>query len=448
MTFKRFLFVFLALFLIFSSSVYSITKEEQEAIWRAELAATEKEIAQWQAVLSETKKGTASLEKEAAVLNAKIKEAQAFIRQRNIAIAKLNNDINQKEALINELERKIDQGHESLAQLIRKTNQIDDYSLPEIILANRNLSDFFSDVDTFNSIKREMKDLFVEIRNNKQLTEVEKSQLAVKKDQELDNKAVIESQKREVEKNEQEKKYLIQVNKTKEKSYQEILAERQKKAAEIRAALFSLRDSKAIPFGDALTYAEAASTKTGVRPALILAILQQESNLGANVGTCNRVGDPESKSWRKIMPGPEDKASGKSRRDDQTIFVQITTELGIPQDGTPLSCPWGGGWGGAMGPSQFIPSTWLLFKDKIANALGISTPDPWNPQHAVMATAIYLSELGAGSGTYTSERNAACRYYSGRACDSRAPANAFYGNQVMNRATNIQETMIDPLKNL
>ncbi len=448
MTFKRFLFVFLALFLIFSSSVYSITKEEQEAIWRAELAATEKEIAQWQAVLSETKKGTASLEKEAAVLNAKIKEAQAFIRQRNIAIAKLNNDINQKEALINELERKIDQGHESLAQLIRKTNQIDDYSLPEIILANRNISDFFSDVDTFNSIKREMKDLFIEIRNNKQLTEAEKSQLAVKKDQELDNKAVVESQKREVEKNEQEKKYLIQVNKTKEKSYQEILAERQKKAAEIRAALFSLRDSKAIPFGDALTYAEAASVKTGVRPALILAILQQESNLGANVGTCNRVGDPESKSWRRIMPGPDDKASGKSRRDDQTIFVQITTELGIPQDGTPLSCPWGGGWGGAMGPSQFIPSTWLLFKDKIASALGISTPDPWNPQHAVMATAIYLSELGAGSGTYTAERNAACRYYSGRACDSRAPANAFYGNQVMNRATNIQETMIDPLKNL
>jgi len=448
MTFKRFLFVFLVLFFIFGSSAYSITREEQEAIWRAELAATEKEIAEWQSVLSETKKGTASLEKEAAVLNAKIKEAQAFIRQRNISIAKLNNDINQKESLINELERKIDQGHESLAQLIRKTNQIDDYSLPEIILANRNLSEFFSDVDTFNSIKREMRDLFIQIRNNKQLTEAEKVQLAVKKDQELDNKAVIESQKREVEKNEKEKKYLIQVNKTKEKSYQEILAERQKKAAEIRAALFSLRDSKAIPFGDALTYAEAASLKTGVRPALILAILQQESNLGANVGTCNRVGDPASKSWRVIMPGPDDKASGKSRRDDQTIFVQITTELGIPQDGTPLSCPWGGGWGGAMGPSQFIPSTWLMFKDKIANALGISVPDPWNPQHAVMATAIYMSELGAGSKTYTAERNAACRYYSGRACDSRTPANTFYGNQVMNRATNIQETMIDPLKNL
>ncbi|MFA7216890.1 MAG: lytic murein transglycosylase [Candidatus Paceibacterota bacterium] len=448
---KKFLFLAifsLALFGALFSFSYAVTKEEQEAIWREELAATEKEIAEWQAVLSQTKKGTASLEKDAAVLNAKIKEAQAFIRQRNIAIEQLGRDIDQKTNTINDLEQKIEQGHDSLAQLIRKTNEIDSYSLPEIILANRNISEFFSDIDSFNSIKRSMRDLFVEIRQNKDLTQAEKEALAIKKNKEADTKATIEAQKREVEKNEKEKQYLIKVNKTQEKTYAQVLAERQKKAAEIRAALFSLRDSSAIPFGDALTYAEFASEKTGVRPALILAILQQESNLGQNVGTCNRAGDPASKSWKVIMPGPEDKASGKSRRDDQSIFVQITTELGIPQDGTPLSCPWGGGWGGAMGPSQFIPSTWLLFKSKIATALGVSAPDPWNPKHAVMATAIYMGELGADSGGYTAERNAACRYYSGRACDNKTPSNTFYGNQVMSRATNIQETMIDPLRNL
>jgi hypothetical protein len=35
-----------------------------------------------------------------------------------------------------------------------------------------------------------------------------------------------------------------------------------------------------------------------------------------------------------------------------------------------------------------------------------------------------LADLGAGSQTYSSERNAACRYYSGRSCDSRSPANS------------------------
>ena len=38
--------------------------------------------------------------------------------------------------------------------------------------------------------------------------------------------------------------------------------------------------------GDALVYAQEAGKKTGVDPAFILAILQQESNLGANVGSC------------------------------------------------------------------------------------------------------------------------------------------------------------------
>ena len=35
--------------------------QEQEAKWRAELAATEKEIAEWENILKQTKQGTASL---------------------------------------------------------------------------------------------------------------------------------------------------------------------------------------------------------------------------------------------------------------------------------------------------------------------------------------------------------------------------------------------------
>ena len=58
------------------------------------------------------------------------------------------------------------------------------------------------------------------------------------------------------------------------------------KAAQIRAALFPLAGSKAIPFGEALKYANTVSQKLGVPPAFLLAILKQETNIGANVGTC------------------------------------------------------------------------------------------------------------------------------------------------------------------
>jgi membrane-bound lytic murein transglycosylase B len=100
-----------------------------------------------------------------------------------------------------------------------------------------------------------------------------------------------------------------------------------------------------------------------------------------------------------------------------------------------------------MGPSQFIPSTWELFKSRIGSTIGLNADsvDPWNPEHSFTATAIYLSDLGAVSGSYTGERNAACRYYSGRSCDNKKPANSFYGNQVMQTAESIQAN-IDFLK--
>jgi membrane-bound lytic murein transglycosylase B len=99
-----------------------------------------------------------------------------------------------------------------------------------------------------------------------------------------------------------------------------------------------------------------------------------------------------------------------------------------------------------MGPAQFIPSTWKLLVNRIATALGVKRPDPWSPQDAFMASALYLTDLGAESGSYTGERNAACRYYSGRKCDSKKPYNSSYGDSVMKKATNIQQNLIDPLQ--
>lgn len=427
-------------------------KQAQEAKWRAELATTEAEIARWQAELDKTKQGTKSLQGEAAQLQAKINEAKAFIKQRQIQIEQLTRDIGEKTRTISELESKMNRGKESLAAIMRATNEIDSYSLPEVILSNQDISSFFEDMDSYNTLKASLKVEFDGIRELQSLTEAERKVLDSKRIQEADKKAQIEADKKKIERDETEKQKLIQISKTQEKSYQQVIAEKQKKAAEIRAALFRLRDSAGIPFGDALVYANAASKKTGVRPALILAILTQESDLGKNLGSCLITnidnGDGAGKNtgtiFEQVMKSPR----------DTVPFKDITDRLGRDWKMTPVSCPPGAKWtanrgyGGAMGPSQFIPSTWELFKGRIASAVGVSTElaDPWNPAHAFMATGIYLSDLGASAGGYTAERNSACRYYSGRSCDSKAPANTFYGNQVMTKAENIQLTMIDPLE--
>jgi membrane-bound lytic murein transglycosylase B len=164
------------------------------------------------------------------------------------------------------------------------------------------------------------------------------------------------------------------------------------------------------------------------------------------VGTCY-VTNFDNGDGIKISSGAAVSGVMKPTRDIQP-FLRIVNALGRDPKQTRVSCPFSTGYGGAMGPSQFIPSTWELFQNRIATALGVSATDPWEPKHAFMASAIYLADLGADSDQYTDERNAACRYYSGRACDSKKPANAFYGDQVAAKAKTIQTTMIDPLSGL
>lgn len=442
--------VFLGVFLITGLCAWPVsavlaqqTTAERQAQLQAELDRVMAEIDAQKKILSEEQKKGVSLERDVAILNAQISQAKLKIQAHDIAIQTLGKNIGQKTDRINLLGDKAEQGKSSLGQLLRKTAQIDDYSLTEIMLSNVKLSDFLQDLDSYFFVKQALNESLEVVKQARAETEVEKNSLDKQRNQEMDERISVEAEKRTIEKAEAEKKRLLNLSKTEQKNYQSQISVKEQRAAQIRSALFALRDSSAIPFGTALEYANAASAKTGVRAAFILGILTQESDLGKNIGTCNRPGDPPEKSWKEIMPGPADKAAGLSSRDDQSIFLEITASLGLDPNVTPLSCPIGKGWGGAMGPSQFIPTTWKGYASRIENVTGRGTANPWDPRDAITATAIYLADLGAGAGGYTAERTAALKYYAGG--NWNKPANAFYGNQVMQKTTNIQENMIDLL---
>ena len=367
-------------------------------------------------------------------LNSQIASLRSKIKSRSYAIAQLQVEIKEKVSTIGALSTKIDRQYESIAQLIRNTNDFDNINMVHLVLADQTISELYNDLESYMSIKSAVKDSVDELRGLKTNTEEEKKSLEQKQSAEANAKQELESSRQKVAESEKEKQQLLAISKQKEAQYQALAAQKKAQADQIRAALFPLRDSQAIPFGTALSYAEQASKKTGVRPAYILAILKQESNLGSNVGTCNRPGD--TRTWRDIMPGPND----NSWRDDQSAFERITSRLGISPVGVPLSCPLSsGGWGGAMGPSQFIPYTWELYSSRIESLLGTSVADPWNPLHAISATALYAMDLGAGAQTYNAEREAACKYYSGRSCTAPNVRNAFYGDAVMSLASSIQK---------
>jgi len=420
----------------------ALSVEERRKNLETELAKVEAEIAVQAELLKSKRKESASIERDIAILNAQIKQAQLEIKARNLTISDISKDIGGKEKTILTLEEELVVRREYLKRLLQNSQDYESSSLPEILLGNEEFSDFYAVVDSIQTVQVDIRDSMDVIRGTKQKTQVEKKNLEEKKVSEASAKLEVEAKKQEVEKHEENKQGLLSVSKSQEATYSKVLADRRARAADIRNALFALRDSTAIPFGRALDYANAASQRTGVRPAFILAILTQESNLGKNIGTCNRPGDPPSKHWRAIMPGPGD----NSKRDDESVYLRITRNLGLNPESMPLSCPMGSGWGGAMGPSQFIPTTWASYEAKIAVATGHTPPNPWEPQDAFMASAIYLSELGASRQTFAAEREAALRYYAGG--NWSKPSNAFYGDSVMKIAASIQQNMIDPLQDL
>jgi membrane-bound lytic murein transglycosylase B len=83
------------------------------------------------------------------------------------------------------------------------------------------------------------------------------------------------------------------------------------------------------------------------------------------------------------------------------------------------------GYGGAMGPAQFIPSTWMGYKDKVTAITG-KPANPWDIRDAFLASAIKL-RAGGADGNYQGEWNAAMRYFSG----GTNVKYRFYGDSVM-----------------
>lgn len=393
------------------------TSEERRARLEAELASIEADIAAKRGNLTELQRQRTSLERDVAILDAKIETAKLSIKQRDITISKLQDDIIGKLSAIGALDERIVKSEESLAQLIRRTREVDDISLAELALGEGNVTRLFDEVDSFGQIQIALDVSFREMALLRADLATRKDALEGRRIEEQDMRQIQVLQKQAIEKDEKAKLNILKVTKGQEKEYQKLIAEREKQAAVIRTALFDLRDGTAIPFGKAYEYAQEASAKTGVRPAVILAILREETNLGENVGTGN---------WKTDMHPTR----------DRPVFEDLMAELGLDPDSMPVSKKPSYGWGGAMGPSQFIPSTWVLYKDRIAKVTGQSPPNPWDARTAIHATALLMMDNGADGGTYATERKAALKYFAGG--NWSKPAYAFYGDDVMAFAEDYQ----------
>lgn len=403
---------------VFSAEVSGSAQAQLEQ----QLKDLELEIGNLQKQLTLTTSQKNTLANKIKQLKLKQNELNALIKQTAVKIDKLENKISIAETDIKKNNLKQSELQGELSQMLRVANQSDAQFLISLAAID-GLSELFDEVQNYLNISIGLKNIVNNLRKvNKEIT-VQKNSLEDQKN-DADNLLQVKTiQKQELVNNISEQNELLVKTKGLEANYSSSLSDKKKLAAEIRSRIYELFNTgKQINFGQAVEIAKMANRLTGINTAFVLAILTQESNLGKNVGTCNRLNDPPEKSWKVIM---------KPSR-DQEPFQKITDELGLNIDQTPVSCPMRDkngkqiGWGGAMGPAQFIPSTWMGYKNKVAALTGKSTANPWDIRDAFLASGLKLKAAGAGD-TEASWWKAAMIYFSG----STNTQFRFYGDNVV-----------------
>lgn len=370
-----------------------------------------------------------TLQNKISGLTKQIKSLEYQIAQSSLVIKDLKVQLEDTTGSIDKTSLKIEDSKDKLANILRTINNKNQEPLIEVLFSEAELSGFFNDLSELEILDSKNKDLLKDIKVLKSNLEQQKNSLDEEKDG-LENMVKINNlQKQENSKLKKDQEYNLNLT---EKEYQKQLKEREeiaKKAATIRARIFELIGVPQAPtFGQAYAIAKYAASATGIRPAFLLAILQQESSIGKNVGQCF-LSDPTTGAGKKVNTGATVKNVMKPTR-DVPHFLSITKELGRDCYSTPVSCPMSFGYGGAMGPAQFIPSTWVLFKGRITGVTG-KAADPWNISDAFLAAAFYLADSGAGAKTEYAEKRAALTYFSG------SPTNTsynFYANSVLSIA--------------
>lgn len=399
-------------------AVEEITKEEEQEM-ETKIKELEDKIAQYRDEIATNQQKAKSLETEIAILDGQINRAELEIQRINLIIQNLNKKIAEKEAAIREIERQVDLEKAALSELIREISEYDDVSFLEIILGRDQLSDFLSELRALESFQNQIQNTLKEIHLLKQTLEQEKIILNQEKEEQIALKFIQEEQRIVIEGKKDQKEVLLNQTKGQENLFAQLVNRTEKDIEVIKGRLYFLKgiiSDGQLSFGEAYQYAKFAAIYTGIRPAFLLAILSKESGLGRNIGTG---------TWRVDMKPSQRK-----------YYLEICQKLGINPDAYPVSKKAWYGWGGAMGPAQFLPATWLGYEQRITDITGNNPPSPWNVKDAFVASALYLTNKGADQQTYYAEWKSAMIYLAGS--NWSKPYLAFYGDQVMALAAQFQ----------
>ena len=398
-----------------SSNLVAINPDvqKQKESLEQELQKVLKQIEEYKNTIKNIQSQKKSIQSEIKIVETNIKKIEAEIKAINLNIQRLNKKIVDTKRSIKLTEDKILRSREILVAALRSYYQTRQRNVMEVFLAEARLSDYFNNFFYLQKLQEEINQEIDSLKDLNQKLNKQKITLEEELEEQNGLLSLSKIKHQELQDLRGQKQVLLAQAQKQESEYEKKLTDAEKTASQIREQIYRLAGGGTpITFGQAYEYAKIAEKYTGIRPAFLLAVLHYESKIGQNVGNCH---------YKEAMKPSE-----------QPIFEKIVNELGLDPNKMPVSCkPWYG-WGGAMGPAQFIPSTWMAYRDRIAKITGNNPPSPWNILDSFIAAALLLTANGANARTYNAEWKAAMIYFAGSNWNKSSLR--FYGDDVMSIA--------------
>lgn len=355
-------------------------------------AAKKAEVKKYNDKLNKALKQKAALEANLGQIQQNVAVKQSVITNTKAVISDTAATIADKQLQIQAASDRLTLQQEILKDLLQQIYVAKTEPAVGIVLAGTEFSQVFGNVDNLETLEDRLVSVSNDIADSKNQISSETDQLAaIKQSKEQVLGATVAQQQN------------LLANQS---DVQDQIQEQDATIAQIQAKLDKLNSDLSSLLGVVVSTdnvkkaAQEASDATGVRASFILGELMQESGAGHYTGGCTY-------------------KNANMHAYDIPVFKKIMASLGYGLNDKKVSCPARGrngniiGSGGAMGISQFIPSTWSGYINRIAAATGDNPPNPWNVTDGVLGMAIKLKAAGADS--KKGEYAASMIYYCGTA---------------------------------
>lgn len=363
----------------------------------AEIKNIQDEIAKYQADIRAKRAEGDSLENEIAIFDKNISKNQLEIRETKLNIERAEMEMEGSRNQIEEDRARIEENKEVLKSFLQNLYSRQEDSFLEVLITSGNISDYYNEIDAVKAAQHKVLSTVMELRREREELDSRTKELEANQQTYEELIGMRYEQNTTLENLKAQKNEILEITNGEEDKFQALAAANRSLLPSLRAELRDLQSlGQNIRFDDAISAAKYVGEVTGVRPAFLLGVLRVESGLGTNVG-----GGTYSVDMKP---------------DQRAAFEAITQELGYDPGVMPVSRKPSAysGWGGAMGPAQMMPTTWMSYRERVSQLTKNSPADPWDLTDSITAMAIKLSQVdGVTAGDYDAEYEAAGRYLAG-----------------------------------